>query len=103
MLYTAAEIILFLIASAVLGVLVGYFSWGRRASGDSTEVLTLQRQLAATRKRAAAAEAEVTKHGEALNKAKMHFDDQQTRIEQLESHESPPRPISEDEPKNYEA
>ena len=85
MLYTAGEIILFLVASAVIGVLIGYFTWGRSPSSATAEVTTLQRQLAATRKRAAAAESDVTKRGDALKEAQVQFDAQQARIQQLES------------------
>ena len=97
MLYTAAEIIVFLIASAVIGVLVGYLTWGRKTTGDTHEITTLQRQLAATRKRAAAAEAEATNRGASLNEAKTHFAAQQSRIEQLESQRpAPPSSVEDD-------
>ena len=51
MLYTAGEIILFLIASAAIGVLVGYFRWGRTTASSSTE----EANLAATAHRHAKA------------------------------------------------
>ena len=98
MLYTAGEIILFLIASAAIGVLIGYFRWGRTTASSSTEEANLLRQLAATRKRAVAAESDATKRGEALQEARIRFDAQQARIKELKL-ATPPSPTSQsDEP-----
>ena len=81
--YTAAEIILFLVASLAIGVGIGYVSWGRRAqAAPAEESETLRRQLVATRKRASAAEAELVKQKEELTKA-------ETRIEELSKPSAP--------------
>ena len=87
MLYTAGQIVLFLVASAAIGVLVGYFLWKRGSTkgGSDAEVATLQRQLTATRKRAAAAESEVSKRNDALAGARERFEAQQARIDALEA------------------
>jgi uncharacterized protein HemX len=88
MLYTAGEIVLFLVVSGAIGLAIGYFSWGRSKGGEastSKEVEILQRQLAATRKRAAAAETDAAKRGDELKEAKTHFDAQTSRIVALES------------------
>lgn len=87
MLYTAGEIVFFLVLSGGIGLAIGYFTWGRKSSGSksSDEVETLKRQLAATRKRAAAAESEAAKRGDALKEARTHFDAQTERIQSLES------------------
>ena len=96
MLYTAGEIILFLVASAAIGILIGYFTWGRTTSASTGEVISLQRQLTATRKRAAAAESDATKRGQALAEARAHFDAQQALIKELEV-ATPPIPTSQND------
>ena len=86
MLYTAGEIILFLVASALIGLVIGYLSWARggsKAPGD--EVERLQRQLAATRKRASAAEGELASRTEALKDAHERLDAQLGRIRDLQA------------------
>ena len=83
MLYTAGEIVLFLVASALIGLAVGFFVWGRGVRAPTKELETLQRQLAATRKRAASAETEVTRRGDALQDAKALHDKQQRAIQEL--------------------
>lgn len=97
MLYTAAEIIVFLVASAAIGLLVGYFAWARRSVGRQAgtaadrgdEVDTLKRQLAATRKRAAAAEAEAVRREEALAEARRAVERQRRQIEELSRPSTP--------------
>ena len=96
MLYTAGEIILFLVASAAVGILIGYLTWGRTTSASTNEITSLQRQLTATRKRAAAAESDATKRGQALAEARVHFDAQQARIKELEV-ATPPTPTSQND------
>lgn len=97
MLYTAAEIIVFLVASAVIGLLIGYFAWARGSTkvdrpptaDSSEEVETLKRQLAATRRRAAAAEAEAAKRDEALVEARNVHERQRRQIEELSRPSTP--------------
>ena len=85
MLYTAGEIILFLVASALIGLVIGYFSWARGGSkAPDDEAERLRRQLNATRKRAAAAEGELTTRTEALKEAHARLDAQLRRIRDLQ-------------------
>ena len=94
MLYTAGQIILLLVLSGAIGLGIGYFLWARKtAAKAATEAApageheTLQRQLAATRKRAALAEAEVAKQTDAMQDAASKFETRQKRITELEGRE----------------
>ena len=85
MLYTAGEIVLFLVASALIGVAIGYVIWAKRGSTPTAEIEALRRQLTATRKRAATAEAEVNDQNEALAAARSRYEGQQRSIADLQS------------------
>ena len=86
MLYAAAEVTLLLVLSGGIGLAIGYAIWGRgNTSVPSDDADALQRQLAATRKRAAAAEAEVAKRAETMKDAASAFKDQRRRIRELEA------------------
>lgn len=84
MLYTAGEIVLFLVASALIGLAAGYFLWARRGSLPTGEIDSLRHQLTATRKRAATAEAEVNDQNEALTAARSRYEGQQRVIRELQ-------------------
>lgn len=94
MLYTAGEIVLFLVASTLIGLAAGYFLWARRGSPPTGEIDSLRRQLTATRKRAAAAEAEVKDQTEALVAARSRYEGQQRSIADLQSQLGEPAPAS---------
>ena len=85
MLYTAGEIVLFLVASALIGVAIGYVIWAKRGSTPTAEIEALRRQLTATRKRAAAAESEVVTQTEALVATRSRHEGQQRSIADLQS------------------